>query len=102
MPNVNGRLPGKLFEYLASRRPIVVVGPEESDASKIVRSVKSGFTCNFDDLEKSIHLVKDLYEKFKSGKLIANNSDISQYTNRNLTKKLAGYFEQINSPRTLR
>jgi len=102
MPNVNGRLPGKLFEYLASRRPILVVGPEESDASKIVHGVNAGYTCNFNDLEKTINTVKNLYDKFKHDNLPSNKSNISQYSNRNLTKKLAGYLDQINSSRPLR
>lgn len=95
MPNVNGRLPGKLFEYLASRRPTLVIGPEESDASQIVHGVNAGYTCNFNDLEKTLETVKDLYQKFKTGKLTANKTDITQYSNRNLTKKLAGYLDQI-------
>ncbi len=99
MPNVNGRLPGKLFEYLASRRPIIVIGPEESDASKIVHGVDGGFTCGFSDPDKTLATVKDLYEKFKQGKLVSNTTDISQYTNRNLTKKLAGYLNQITTGR---
>lgn len=98
MPNVNGRLPGKLFEYLASRRPTLVIGPEESDASEIVHGVNAGYTCGFEDLEKTIKTVKELYGKFKQGKLGANQTDISQYSNRNLTKKLAGYLEQIVKP----
>ncbi len=99
MPNVNGRLPGKLFEYLASRRPIVVVGPKKSDASKIVHGVNAGYTCDFNDLEKTIRTVKDLYDKFRVNNLSSNQTDISQYSNRNLTKKLAGYLDQINSLR---
>ncbi len=95
MPNVNGRLPGKLFEYLASRRPILVIGPEESDASKIVHGVNAGSTCGFNDLETTIKTVKEFYEKFKLGKLVSNQTDISQYSNRNLTKMLAGYLDQL-------
>ena len=96
MPNVKGRLPGKLFEYLASRRPVLVIGPEESDASKIVKGVNAGYTCDFPDLEKTIMTVKELYAKYKNGNLDSNQTDISQYSNRNLTKKLAGYLDQIS------
>ena len=95
MPNVNGRLPGKLFEYLATRRPILVIGPKESDASKIVHGVNAGLTCEFNDLENTIDTVKLLYQKFKDGTLTSNKNDISQYSNRNLTKKLAQYFDEI-------
>ena len=97
MPNVNGRLPGKLFEYLATRRPVLVIGPKESDASKIVNGVNAGFTCDFADLHKTIRTVKELYEKFLSGKLEPNKSNISEYSSRNLTKKLAGYLDEISS-----
>ncbi|MFA3783650.1 glycosyl transferase family 1 [Melioribacteraceae bacterium 4301-Me] len=97
MPNVNGRLPGKLFEYLASRRPILVIGPEESDASKIVHTVNAGYTCNFNDLEKTIITIKNLYEKYKRGLLLPNKSDISQYSNRSLTKKLSEFLNHIVS-----
>ena len=95
MPNVNGRLPGKLFEYLASRRPILVIGPEESDASKIVNGVNAGYTCDFSNLEKTISTVKELYEKFKNSELKPNKNDISKYSNRNLTKKLAEFLDNI-------
>lgn len=95
MPNVNGRLPGKLFEYLATRRPILVIGPKESDASKIVHGLNAGSTCEFNDLDETINTVKTLYEKFKGGDLTSNTNDISQYSNRNLTKKLAQYFDEI-------
>ena len=95
MPNVNGRLPGKLFEYLASRRPILVIGPEECDASEIVHGVNAGITCGFNDLDKTLQTVKELYEKFKLRKLVSNKTDISQYSNRNLTKNLAGYLDKI-------
>ncbi len=97
MPNVNGRLPGKLFEYLASRRPIMVIGPETSDASKIVHGVNAGLTCDFRDYEKTKAAVLSLYEKFKKGDLEYNNTDISRYSNLKLTGKLAGFLDTISA-----
>lgn len=89
--------PENFFEYLASRRPILVVGPEESDASKIVHGVNAGYTCDFNDLEKTINTVKDLYEKFRQNNLPPNQTDISQYSNRSLTGKLASYLNEITN-----
>ncbi len=97
MPNVNGRLPGKLFEYLASRRPIIVIGPEDSDAAKIVAGVNAGTACGFNDLDKTVSTVRELYKKYKSGSLHKNSSDISIYSNKNLTKKLAGFLDGMVS-----
>lgn len=100
MPNVKGRLPGKLFEYLASRRPTLVIGPKDSDASKIVHAVNAGYTCDFNDLDKTVTMVNELYKKYKDGKLISNQTDISQYSNRNLTGKLASYLNEITGHKT--
>jgi len=96
MPNVNGRLPGKLFEYLASRRPVVVIGPESSDASKIVQGVNAGYTCGFKDYEKTKETVLSLYNKFKNGGLLYNQTPITQYSNLNLTGKLVSYLDKIS------
>ncbi|MEG8947846.1 glycosyltransferase [Rosettibacter firmus] len=95
MPNVNGRLPGKLFEYIASRRPILLIGPENSDASKIIKSINAGYSCNFDDYEKLRICVLELYNKFKNKVLFSNTNDITMYSNRNLTQKLAQYLNEI-------
>src|SRR5574340_517523 len=100
MPNVKGRLPGKLFEYLGSRRPTLVIGPEDSDASKIVHGVNAGYTCGFDDLDKTLAALKELYRKYKEDSLLSNQTDISQYTNRHLTGKLASYLNEITERKT--
>jgi hypothetical protein len=44
-----GYLPGRLPEYVAARRPILVIGPEESDASRAVRHWHLGRTTNTQD-----------------------------------------------------
>ena len=46
--NAKGILTGKLFEYLASYKPIVGIVPEESDAREIIEDCKAGicFTRN--------------------------------------------------------
>lgn len=93
--NVMGRLPGKLFEYLGARRPILNIGPVESDAAEIIADAKAGFSVDFDDMENSIKVLTQLYQKFKDNKLLSNDGDISKYTNRNLTGKLASYLNRI-------
>ncbi|MFO8233771.1 MAG: hypothetical protein R6U04_00005, partial [Bacteroidales bacterium] len=41
---------GKLFEYLRSRKPILIIGPENGDASHIVRNCNAGKTFDKKDL----------------------------------------------------
>ena len=40
--NSDGVLTGKFFEYLASRRPILLIQPEESEAGKMILRLEAG------------------------------------------------------------
>ena len=94
--NVMGRLPGKLFEYLGSKRRILVVGPPESDAAKIVNNAGAGQAVDFNDLEGMIRIIKTLYEEFLISRQIpSSKNDVSQYSNKNLTGKLSGFLNEI-------
>jgi hypothetical protein len=44
-----GILPGKVFEYLAAHKPVLCVGPADSDADKILREAGAGQALPYDD-----------------------------------------------------
>jgi len=46
---------GKLFEYIASARPILCLGPSDGDTAEIIKSCEAGKTFNYDD----INLIED-------------------------------------------
>ena len=97
-PNAMGRVPGKLFEYLAARRPILNLGPEKSDVSKILEKSHAGANSEYDDYNflKSYFLGK--YAEFQDGSLGSHvDSDIEEYTHRNLTQKIAGFLDEITN-----
>jgi hypothetical protein len=88
-PNAQGRLPGKFFEYLASRRPILVLGPDRSDAAAILHELQAGDTCPHSDYESTKATVFRLYDKFLKNDLPDNAASIERYSNRNTTRALA-------------
>ena len=57
-PNAKGILTGKLFEYLASGRPILCIGPEDGDAARILNETHSGITVSFENKEMMKEIVK--------------------------------------------
>lgn len=94
--NAQGRIPGKLFEYLATKRPILAFGPNPSDVQHIIDESKSGHYCEYEN-EKSIEkYLLDLYQQYKKGLLIHKvNSKISPYSIKNLTAQISNYLEEM-------
>ncbi|AFL82257.1 glycosyltransferase [Aequorivita sublithincola DSM 14238] len=82
-------IPGKLFEYLAAKRPIIALGPKESDIEVIISETKSGiFFSYWNDDELKVEILK-LYEQFKSGNLAIASEGIEKYSRREVTKRMA-------------
>jgi len=95
-PNANGRIPGKLFEYLAAKRPIFCLGPTDSDVANILRETNSGETCAYEDAVAIKTILRKLYQQFQKGTLQqAVDSQIEQYSIRTLTGKIAGFLDEI-------
>ena len=96
--NVMGRIPGKLFEYLASKRPIIVLGPPNSDVANIIAETERGITLDYNDsvgIKKALLHYYGLYKDQSLSKPL--EKDISQYSSINLTKKLAGLLDDISN-----
>jgi glycosyltransferase involved in cell wall biosynthesis len=95
--NVKGRIPGKLFEYLAARRPILVLGPPDSDVARIIRETDSGMVCDYEDAEGIKKAVSDLFRQYREGLLQQPlTGDIEKYSVRNLSRQLASYLDEIS------
>lgn len=83
-----GIIPGKLFEYMAARRPILALGPKDWEAGKIVIETQTGALFDYsshDDLKKT---VLDWYAAFKKEDLRPTATTIEKYSRRALTEAL--------------
>ena len=87
-----GIVPGKLFEYMAARRPILAIGPDGWDAAHIIKATQTGATFNYDDHSELKHCVNLWFEQFQKGKLTVKAGNIEQYSRRELTRKLAQHL----------
>ena len=97
-PRAKGLLTGKLFEYLASGRPILCIGPEDGDAARILKETQAGVTVRFEDRERMKETIKGLYQKYLENGLPNNsNAEIERYSRRELTKQYAKILNQIES-----
>ena len=98
VPRAKGLLTGKLFEYLASGRPILCIGPEDGDAARLIQETHAGITVGFNDKDKMKEAVKDFYLKYLNNDLSDNtNSDIEKYSRKALAKAYVGLLDKTNN-----
>jgi hypothetical protein len=89
---------GKLFEYLASKSPIISIGPLDGDAAKIIQSNQRHPMIDYNDKQSIKNQLVSCYNKWQNtnGRLeIAQDSDLSKYTRKGLTQQLANYLGSL-------
>lgn len=95
-PNVSGIIPGKLFEYLAVKRPILAIGPSNAASGEIIIECKAGSITDFDEKEDLKKNIMAFYNLYKEGNLKVESESIEPYSRKNLAKKYAGLLDQLN------
>lgn len=84
-----GIIPGKLFEYMASRRPILAIGPKNWEAGKIILDTRTGNVFDHGDIVPLKSILLDWYKLYKNQELNIEGNGIGQYSRENLTGQLA-------------
>ncbi len=87
-----GIIPGKLFEYLSAKRPILGVGPTGWEVKDIVTETNSGAVFGYNDTSNLKNVLLNWFEAYKSERLQIASKNIDQYSRRELTRKLAAYI----------
>ena len=83
-------LTGKVFEYLATGKSVLVVGPPDSMAAKIVRQANAGETFDYDDAEGMRDFLLRQYQNHQKGILPTSVGEvIRQFSRERLTQRLA-------------
>jgi hypothetical protein len=94
--NAKGRLPGKLYEYLRLRRPVIALGFKDSDAEEIIKKTGSGESFEYDDSLKIRDFILSSYDKFKKEQLLQTTGEIGYYSVENQTKRLSEFLNGIS------
>ncbi|MDC1364874.1 glycosyltransferase family 4 protein [Algibacter sp.] len=82
-------IPGKLFEYMISNRPIVAIGPRGSDVEKIIKETNAGDYFNYSDYESLKRIILEHYKAFQNKTLQSHPIGLQKYHRKALTKSLA-------------
>lgn len=94
-PNVKGIMTGKVFEYMAVKRPILCIGPHDGDASKIINETKSGYISGFNELDLLKQNILALYHNYKNNIPFEGGIGLEQYSRKELTRQLAKLLDEM-------
>ena len=82
-------VPGKLFEYLATGKPILLLGSVEGIAAQIIKSANAGEAFAYDDTEGMYHFLFQQYQNHIKGIYPTPDWEvIEQYSRQKLTQRL--------------
>lgn len=82
-------IPAKIFEYINSSRPIIAIGPKDSEIRRIINKTKSGKYFLHDEYDKLLKYIEESYQLYKIKKLKIKPINTDQYHRKNLAKKLS-------------
>lgn len=96
-PNAKGILTGKIFEYLGSGRPILNIGPENGEASTVVKECEAGKTAGYDNDAGMLSILTDFYIRYTEQRLESSKGNRLKYSRKELTGNIAEILDKISS-----
>lgn len=94
-PNARGILTGKIFEYLASGRPVLAIGPEDGDVARLLEQSGSGIICGFTDRQKIRQALLQLWQRHGTNPAAAVTAAVQQYSRRNQARRVAELLDEL-------
>ncbi|HOC37339.1 MAG TPA: glycosyltransferase family 4 protein [Tenuifilaceae bacterium] len=96
-PNATGIITGKVFEYFASGRMVLAVGPTYGDLASLLSETKAGFFVDYNDKAKTKRVITHLYNLYKENNLRPETKDILRYSRKELTRTLSNLLNEMTN-----
>lgn len=86
--------PGKMFEYIAARSPILAAVPEGLSAD-FIRSEEVGIVVHPRDIDKMKNVIYQFYLQHENRKLLLNDASFNRFDRKELTRQLTETFNEV-------
>jgi glycosyltransferase involved in cell wall biosynthesis len=87
-----GIIPGKVFEYMASKRPILGVGPAHWEVADLIAESNTGKAYTYLQFNELKSTLLQWFQEYKKEQLALPKAIVEQYHRRELTAKLSKYL----------
>lgn len=94
-------LPGKMYEYLATGRPVLALTHPDGDAGRIIQQVGGGVAVAQDDPGQLLELIKNACQSRTLAVPPLNREALSMFERPNLAKRLASLLDEVSGRRGL-
>lgn len=82
-------IPGKLFEYMISERPIISIGPKDSDVERIIKETNTGHYFYYSEYDSLKRIILEHYKAYQDKTLQSHPIGLQKYHRKALTESLA-------------
>jgi glycosyltransferase involved in cell wall biosynthesis len=97
VPSAKGIVTGKLFEYLASKRPVLAIGPEDGDLAGILEETRGGVIAGFENKEKLKEAVLTFYKAYLEKETTLASQGVEKYHRKEITAQLVHYLKEVTA-----
>ena len=94
-PQYRPILPGKLFEYLAARRPVLGIGQMDGAMARVLSATEAGVTADWADAASMRSFLEQAWQQHLSGGVPATAGEIGPYSRRATAHALAELLSQV-------
>jgi len=94
-PNSLGVIPGKIYEYLGARRPIIGIGPLNGDSAQILNDSGAGTMFAYESHSEIGSQIENYFDDFSKGQLESKTGQIMQYSRKAMAKSYAELLEDL-------
>lgn len=97
-PSEVGVYTGKLFEYIASKRPILAIGGPKGVVSELLEETKTGFFVS--SLDEIKNTIRKYYNEYMSNGQLSYQGDIlkiEKYSQKEMARKFAETLDKISN-----
>lgn len=100
---VTAQIPGKLFDYLGTSKPILALVPTDSDAARTIRDANAGIVAPPDNPEAISSALLRLYDEWQAGQLQTrlDPTVVASFDWRKLTARLAEVLNTVVAGQSL-
>jgi glycosyltransferase involved in cell wall biosynthesis len=93
--NVGGRIPGKVFEYFGARRPVLSLGPTNTDIEKMLSEAGAGENIDYSDNSQLKIYLQNQLNRFLNEGINSTSNSVKKFTHKEVSATFAKHLETI-------